>query len=205
MASRQKLQEMWALCLDVAQNIYIKRPPTEAYALRVARLLFGTGVHESGGFAHTRQKRFEFDSLNGAHGYWQVEFPTLKHYLAVLRNNGELRLQCMRWYLGTQAPGKAELLLTLTPPSVVAWEVCGNPRLACMLARIHYLLDKDPVPDTVAEQATYWGRVYNTRQEMKKNAQWAHAYEQAASMLNDPALVNAQGEVLFTKAGPTTA
>lgn len=37
-----------------------------------------------------------------------------------------------------------------------------NDDFACAMARIHYLRDPDPIPDSVEEQARYWKRVYNT-------------------------------------------
>jgi hypothetical protein len=43
-----------------------------------------------------------------------------------------------------------------------AEEMTGNLYYAAAMCRVHYLRDSEPIPTTLAGQAAYWKRVYNT-------------------------------------------
>lgn len=44
-----------------------------------------------------------------------------------------------------------------------ATQLIGNLYYATAMCRVHYLRDRDPIPDNLRGQAEYWKRVYNTR------------------------------------------
>ncbi len=175
------LRVMWDLCVSAAREIYSTRPPSAFYAYRVARLLFGTGAHESGGFFYNRQIGFGFQSGEGGHGYWQQEVGAILECKGRLDGSAALRLEAAKWFFGPKDVDdgwytrlNAEELLAFT---------CVSPRLSCLWARLYYMRDPEPVPFMAEEQAVYWGRVYNTREEPEKNAKWLSDYWHYMTML----------------------
>lgn len=171
---------IWELCLSCATHVHGTRPPTPAYALRVARLLFGTAAHESGGLQHRRQMGFSYHNSGGAWGIFQAQLPTISTCLHRLDRNETLRRNSanwlfeheqapMDWYMAYVGHGPTAQLALL---NVTAF----SERLSCLWARLTYMGNPDPVPESVEAQAKYWGLAYNTQEDPEKNQQWAAAY-----------------------------
>lgn len=167
-------QYMWQLCQSCAESVYGNRPPSPAYAARVARLLWATGMHESAAFQHTRQIGFGLTGGRGGHGYWQIQSNSALNSMRRLDRNVSLRLNAAQWYFGGAdgVAGQAQWYNS-TPLSVLMIQIVTDPRLSLLFARLEYMKDPDPAPEKIDEMAEYWGRVYNTRQEASKNAQFA--------------------------------
>ena len=87
----------YALCAECASSVYASRAPTEAYAARVARLLFGTAAHESAGFRHSRQMRFSSVSPRGGWSWWQLEWGSISDSLHRLDGNEALATNAARF------------------------------------------------------------------------------------------------------------
>lgn len=121
------------------------------------RLLLGTAAVESS-LIHRKQ-------LGGgpARGIWQMEVATAR--------------DIFRGYLSRKCdPLKDDLWfrfahIWLKLVSVPIWDITKIELVyhlehfddfACAMARVKYLRDPDPIPDTVEGQAHYWKRVYNT-------------------------------------------
>lgn len=179
---------MWSLCLSCATHVHGARPSTPAYALRVARLLYGTGAHESGGFVHRRQMGFSYRNEGGAWGFWQCEAPTIRTCLHRLDFNETLRQNAADWLFDSE-PGHApsDWYLAFAGNGPTAWHALLNmtaisERLSVLLARLAYMGDPDPVPESVEDQAEYWGSAYNTRRDPVMNQQWVDAYARHLSV-----------------------
>jgi len=120
------------------------------------RLLMGTSAAESGLVFNVQ--------LDGgpARGLWQMEPKTgldifqnfLKYRLDIYSKLIYIWLD-MNW-------------LNFCPPIWIPRKETIERHLeryddfACAMARIHYLRDPDPIPESVEDQAAYWKRVYNT-------------------------------------------
>lgn len=174
------MKSIQLLCDDCACSIYGNNPPSPAYADRVARLLFMTAAHESGGFRWRRQLGFgRFDS-RGAFGLWQSEWAAIEDSIRYVRQpkRVELYQRCVTWLdgydkdfpdLNLGAVAKANIL-------TVIQDARGDP-LACLLARLHYLRFPEPVPATPPGIADYAKRLYNTRLGKATAAHYLTAYE----------------------------
>lgn len=162
--------QMYELCHECAQAVYGFHAPTTAYANRVTELLFGTAVHESAGFRHTRQIGFSLETPRGGWSFWQLEWgsihdslklldrtPALAHHAAMfleLLHPDVLRpIACAK----SSVPGPSHMLHLHILNLVRTW-----PRLACLFARLHYMRDPEPIPASLTAQAHYWKIVYNT-------------------------------------------
>ena len=71
MSADPNAQQIWGICKDVAQNVWIQQPSAE-YARCVAQLLFGTAAHEGDGFRARRQYGNLPDGVGG-YSLWQME------------------------------------------------------------------------------------------------------------------------------------
>jgi hypothetical protein len=144
-------------------GIYGNQPPNTDYARRVARLLFGTAAQESE-FIERRQHGRDGCPLPGdigAFGLWQVEIATsVEDSLDALYARPALLDRVKAWL-----PIHCREVLETRNARFTAWFMMvssGDP-LAVLFARLHYLFrTKDPVPESVEEQAAYWKRWYNT-------------------------------------------
>lgn len=181
------LQYVWNQCLDCAGSLYSKQPPSPDYEKRVARILFGTGMHESAGFRYNRQRGFEFNSLRGAHGYWQQEPVAVRQCLVILSQNKVLKERAAVWYF--QNIGVDSEWFVKIPFATLMQLTCADLRLSLMWARLYYMNEPTPIPESVLEQSRYWGRYYNTRNEQEKNDQWIAAYERGVAAIGGPGML----------------
>jgi hypothetical protein len=160
---KENALRIWQLCQGCAAAIYDTRPPAAAYAERVARLLFGTAAQESE-FIERRQHGRDGRPLSGdigAFGLWQVEIATsVEDSLRALYARPGLLEHAKGWL-----PAVCSEVLENRNARFIAWFMTvpsGDP-LAVLFARLHYLFrTKDPVPESVEDQAAYWKRWYNT-------------------------------------------
>lgn len=137
----------------------------DLYSLAAEQLLIGTAAQESG-LIHLRQLG------NGpALGYFQMEPDTHEDiWLSFLRFRKELQAKvCTLVQFG--ALGQEGLVL--------------NPHYAAGMARVHYLRDKEPLPEAgdVAGMAGTWKRVYNTEKGVGRPAEFVRNYERLVAPL----------------------
>lgn len=167
------------LCRDCASSIYGTRAPTAAYADNVARLLFMTAAHESGGFRHRRQLGFARFSAKGAFGLWQCELASVEDSIDYIRNASRRPLfeRCMQWLDGWPELSDIDLSHRTAAFALLALQDPRGDPLSCLLARLHYVRDPQPVPATPPEMAAYAKRVYNTRLGAATAADYLRAYE----------------------------
>ena len=90
--SRATSRVVRLLCDDCACSIYTSTAPSMAYADRVARLLFMTAAHESGGFRWRRQLGFSRDDDRGAFGLWQCEWQSIADSIRYVRTPKRVEL-----------------------------------------------------------------------------------------------------------------
>jgi len=162
-APSEKALRIWRLCQDCAAAVYASKPPSAPYAERVSRLLFGTAAQESE-FVERRQHGRDGKVLSGdvgAFGLWQVEIATsVEDSLNALYARPALLERVKAWL-----PTYCREVLETRNARFIAWFMTvpsGDP-LAVLFARLHYLFrTKDPVPESVGDQAAYWKRWYNT-------------------------------------------
>jgi len=162
-APSEKALRVWRLCRDCADAVYTKKPPSLEYAGRVARLLFGTAAQESE-LVERRQHGRDGKVLPGdigAFGLWQVEIATsVEGSLHALYTKPAMLERVKIWL-----PTCCREVLETKNARFIAWFMTvpsGDP-LAVLFARLHYLFrTKDPVPESVDDQAAYWKRIYNT-------------------------------------------
>lgn len=161
---------IFELCYDCAERVYSTRPPNTRYAGLTARLLFGTATHESAGFAHTRQIGYSLTDPRGAWSYWQLEWASILDSITYLRHHDPLARNVALFLELLDHDWFAPLLLSLPALNSVPLHrklaflnlIRTWPRLAVVLARLHYLRFPEPIPAPVSDQAAYWKRTYNT-------------------------------------------
>ena len=179
------------LSTDCALSLYASRPPSPAYANRVAALLFGTAAHESAGFHHTRQLGFADHTPSGGWSFWQIEWPSILDSLALLRRSPLLARNTAE-FLGLIAYPR--LMLPTPTPLPLLSLIRSWPRLAVSFARLHYMRFPEPIPADLAAQAAYWKRTYNTFAGGGTVAQYLASWAAwAAPALRTPTIPNPQG------------
>ena len=161
-------QAIFDLCRDCAREVYGTRPPTAAYAERTARLLIGTAATESH-FQARRQWGLEWDRDLGAWGLWQSEAIAMYDNIELLINRRDIGQRTSEWIWG---PGASYMVWRYMIPGrysasdplmrVLVRRLYAEDRFACAMARVHYLRDREPIPEGLREQAKYYKRVYNT-------------------------------------------
>ena len=152
----------WFLGLSrsCAAEVYASRAPTPAYAERAALLLAGTAASESA-LVHVRQKKYAYETVAGAWGYWQTERIALVDTVADLKRRHDLRARCAAWlYDGGPSEGMDAILAM--GPTQLCRAAAAWPRLAVMLCRLDYYRESSSIPDGVDGQAAYWKKYYNT-------------------------------------------
>ncbi len=149
-----------SLCISCAKGIYGNRPPSEHYAARVARLLAGTAAVESG-ISERRQHGFSATTIKGAWGLWQTEIAALRDSLAYVQARPALMRRCGEW-LFEHNGGDFAVLYGLADAEILRLLATWD-RLACLVARLHYLRIPSAIPEDLTEQARYWKKYYNTR------------------------------------------
>jgi len=140
---------------ECAASVYGHRPPSAQYAERAAMLLAGTCATESA-CVDVRQHGYSWDIDLGAWGLWQSEKPAMFDNLIYLTSNNVLCARGMKFaeieWTALQRMGGSSILRC----------VAASPRLACLMARVHYLRRPEPIPASVDAQARYWKKWYNT-------------------------------------------
>lgn len=146
-------KSVWYTCRSVASCIHTK--PVDVLA--VARLLYGTAAHESGGFRYRRQMGLPWGSLRGGFGLWQVQTNSLQESIRRLSTKPELAHLAGAWLYGQDPPRE---WYSMTHD--VSHAMQASDRLCCLYARLHYLWKPEPIPVELDEQAAYWKEHYNT-------------------------------------------
>jgi len=115
-------------------------------------LMLGTAAAESG---LVFRKQF---NDGPARGLWQMEPATGRdvfiHFLAFKH---ELRARLVEMWFEIHSSIQSIPYIEDIEHHLECYD-----DFACAMARIHYLRDPDPIPDTLQGQAEYWKRVYNT-------------------------------------------
>lgn len=152
-----------AECIDLSRScaaaIYGRTAPSPRYAAAVASLLAGTAATESH-LHYRRQGGFSWASNAGAWGLWQTEGAAVEDSLAYLQRRDDVHARAMEW-LFQQPNVSARPLLELSTGGVLRL-LSGWDRLACLMARLHYLRVPAAVPGEHAARAVYYKRYYNT-------------------------------------------
>jgi len=178
--SRATSRVVRLLCDDCACSIYTSTAPSMAYADRVARLLFMTAAHESGGFRGRRQLGFSRDDDRGAFGLWQCEWQSIADSIRYVRTPKRVELynRCVNWLDGYDKYFPELDVNEVSKNGILAviQDVRGDP-LSCLLARLHYLRVPEAVPATVQDMALYAKAHYNTRLGKATASDYLSAYE----------------------------
>lgn len=177
-----KLLYYWRMSEQVARA-FSDNPITVE---RATRLVFGTGLQESN-YHYNRQisrstgQPFTFVDERFAFGLWQQEKSSVFASIAWLESRPDREQRAVRFLYGDDSavPFWRSNIGGLTTLSLVA----GWDRLSCLLCRVHYLRDKEEIPDSARDQADYWSRKYNTRNEQEKEDQWFAKYTAAVCEL----------------------
>lgn len=148
------------LATSCAAAIYGHTPPSPRYAQSVADLLAGTAAVESD-LRHRRQHGFTWQDRRGAWGLWQTELAPLEDSLAYLLRREDVEQRAAAWLWAQQGSDMIPVL-EMTGQSLLQL-LSGWDRLACLMARLHYLRFPGPVPSNRLGQARYWKQHYNTR------------------------------------------
>lgn len=154
-----KALTMIELCRECAATVYGTRAPSPRYADAVARLLMGTAAAESL-LIHRRQLGFSMSRLDGAWGLWQTESAAVMDNVRYLRRREDVAGRAAQFLRVDDARMAATLR---TGEAGLMRQIYDDDRLACLMARVHYLRVSSAVPDDLRGQAGYWKRYYNTR------------------------------------------
>ena len=169
-AERDAAVTVAELCRDAASRIYAtKEQPSIGYQQRVARLLFMTIAHESGGFRWRRQLGFRADSDRGAYGIAQCErgsiMDSTKFCDARPQLNARVKSYLLDWPGWSSWPMMKKMLQTRE-----------GDRLSVALCRLHYLRVPELVPADLWDQAQYAKQHYNTLAGKATPQQYADAF-----------------------------
>jgi len=154
-------RRIWRLCQGCAATVYGAKTPSPAYAERTARLLFGTAAQESS-LTWERQRTPRFEGKVGGFGKWQVEPGSVAASLAYLRQRPDVLARATHWLFAD--PHAPLAWPDLIPMDALLWalRLDDNDKIGVLFARLHYFRVNDPIPDSLADQAAYWKRWYNT-------------------------------------------
>jgi hypothetical protein len=154
-------QRVWSLCQGCARAIYDTRPPTPAYADRVARLLFGTAAQESG-LQWERQRTPRFEGSVGGFSKWQVETGSIEASLDMLRRRPALLKHATEWLFVD--PNASTQWANTLPVEIILWamRLDDNDKIGLLFSRLHYLRVPAPISESLEDQAAYWKQWYNT-------------------------------------------
>lgn len=150
--------------LDIKDiRLQLVRPTLQSCKLwsRAAEnLMIGTGLIES---EFTFLKQFKGPALS----FWQVEPNTYNWLIAKLSNDKDLMLRVLR-YLGFAT-------LPVDPNQLI-----NNLALACIIARLKYWYNPTPLPlaDDIPKMAKYWGKIYQTKSNLKDMKRFVDLYDE---------------------------
>lgn len=171
--NEETARKVWPICQRIAAGIWIRREPTPEYADRVARLLFGTAAHESGGFVYRRQIGFRPDSDQGAFGLWQIENGSATDTMYDLVKSPYLR-SAARSVLTDWSYNV--ILRWSAIDALRATQAAQYDDLSCLMARLHYMRVGAGVPATPELLAQYWKDHFNTRLGKGTPEQWLRSF-----------------------------
>lgn len=152
---------IWDVCRACASAIYGRVAPSPQYAERIAHLLFGTAAQESG-LRWERQRSPRWGGQVGGFSKWQVEIGSITASLDYLRMRPDVCERATLWLFDDpHAPADWPDVM---PTDAIMWalRLDDNDKIGAMFGRLHYLRIAEPVPDSLAGQAQYWKRHYNT-------------------------------------------
>lgn len=147
-----------AMLRACCRAVHNGNPPTFGYADRAASLMFMTAAHESDGFRARRQYGFSAGTTRGAFSLFQMEFPSIRESLAMIKARPVLHGQATAFLTAIDSPVEFDdpfrVLQAIQKPT--------GDALAAVLARLHYYRVPAPVPETPMEQAQYAKKYWNT-------------------------------------------
>lgn len=153
-------ERVWRICQRVARGLWYREVPTEGYVRNVAGLLFGTAAQESA-LVYERQLTPRWEGDVGGFSKWQLEKASVLRGIEEFRKKEEYGLRATRLVFGDRKANLSWLGVSL---ETLLWalRMDDNDMLGCVLAREHYRRCPGLVPETVAGQAWYWKKWYNT-------------------------------------------
>lgn len=164
---------LWATCKRIAAGAWIKTPPSPQYADRVARLLWGTAAHESGGFRYRRQIGFGLTSTRGGWGLFQVEHAAATDVFYDISKSNSLTANCVSVL---SAPSAGVLRRWSAYEALHATAFPEFDDLSCLIARVYFMTIRESVPATPGAMAVYWDDKYNRNPTKGFPDQWLRAY-----------------------------
>lgn len=129
------------------------------YSRAAENLLIGTGLVES-------EFKYLIQRQGIALSFFQIEPPTFNWLMTKLSTDKELMLKVLKFLgLGTLPTDSRHLI--------------NNLALACICARLKYWYNKEPLPqaDDLPSLASYWGRIYNSRNDLKDIKRFIRMYD----------------------------
>lgn len=152
---------IWQICQDCALSVYDTKPPTQAYAHRVARILYGTAAQE-GAMKWERQRSVRFDGTIGGFSKWQLEPDSIRAGLAMMRARPGLSETATSFLFDDPHAG-TDWIKCAVVDQILQWmRLDDNDKIGCLFARLHYLRVPEPIPDDLRSQGEYWKEFYNT-------------------------------------------
>ena len=160
----EELGEFIDMLHDVCKSVHSGLSPTDTYANRAALLLFMIACHESDLMRARRQYSFRGKARGGAFSLFQMEEASIRDSLRNMQSSDALRTSIVHYlYANNDTMFPLELpteelldtvLLRIQQPEGDRW--------AAVLARLHILRIKAPVPDSAAAMASYAKKYWNT-------------------------------------------
>lgn len=202
MLNATRFKEVYDMCLAVAQAFH---PQKEEYAVRSAKLMTMTTLHESQGLLYRRQKGFgKANYTAGAYGLFQTEWIAVLDNLKWLAKHRDILerglelvpnahtrrvlVRCVdahavllrEWKKQKDyaSPNRVELLTLL---QTTEGDVVG-----AILCRTHYMRQPGSVPVELPKQAAYAKEYYNTSEGAATVEDYLRAAERAFPIIFTP-------------------
>ena len=175
-------RRIWGLCLGCARAIWGMRRPTDGYALRTARLMFGTAAQESS-LRWERQEGPMFSGRVGGFSKWQLEVGSIQESLAYLRRRRDVMERATTWLFADDDAGPEWLQMGIES---ILWSLRMNDNdvPGVMFCRLHYLWSTtEPIPEGIEGQARYWKLWYNSLAGKGTEAEYVRNWERAVGLV----------------------
>jgi hypothetical protein len=157
------------ILLHVVKPVLEQMAPEIQYSNAALRLVFGTGLHESGNFSYLEQYLGSHDvTLGPAFGIFQCERATVddiyNNFLSAKRFTG-LKAKLQTFFAEN--------------PNDRMHQIAGNMFAATAVCRVHYYRVRTPLPkeDDLTGLANYWKQYYNSLQGKGRPSQFIEAVE----------------------------
>lgn len=175
----QFYRELRVLC----SQAFSTYPPSHVVINRAVELLLMTIAHESGRFRYVRQTVFDdkFLTWRGGFGVGQHEIGSVTDSLQYLRERPAMADRLGRWLF--RHNGVTERWVNYYTPELFQLHAVESPRLSALAARVHYLREREPIPEGEQAMAEYAKVYYNTHAGSATPAKYMKDYRWARAQL----------------------